>query len=439
MRQDCPETVGSRQLNRRRVRRGSAFVPSRRSLGLALCVALLALPSLAVAKKRAKKERGIQWDLQTDADASTGVIKNTKTLHRNALFVEAGLEMVPEVKFNRQFTLSIPLDARYRHTWITPLREIGAGVVPSLSYQPIRAWEFELNAGIDGVYRPGWLDQYQPQPDGSLGTTDRYSYYTRAVGGSARWGSFKKLRLKLAYEFSVIDYIDDPTYNPNEEPTHLVPGDRLEHTVKLDAHRRWGILSVKPGFDVTRKHYFNAYARDARTGLTHAGAGGVPANPVLQVWDLEPAVRVEVVAIRDQLTLTAGYAHGINIDIHQGYYSYQAPRPSLDIEYQPTEHWSFDLGGDIELRRYGRASYAEGGSHPPLEEGSRRRERAIKLALQAAYALNKHWSAFVGGEWFRKDSNMPDYVPGVYPASQQYSIDWDYTNTTATAGVRFEI
>ncbi len=37
--------------------------------------------------------------------------------------------------------------------------------------------------------------------------------------------------------------------------------------------------------------------------------------------------------------------------------------------------------------------------------------------------------------WIWRDTNFPDYVPNVFPATRQYSIDWDYKNLSAVAGV----
>ena len=116
-----------------------------------------------------------------------------------------------------------------------------------------------------------------------------------------------------------------------------------------------------------------------------------------------------------------------------------APKPSLDVKLAPIPGLTLDLGASAEFRRFGRDSYAEGGSHPPLEEGSRRRERQLAASIEAGYEVTSGWTVMVNGKWLRKDSNMPDYVPGVYPASRQYSIDWDYTNWTASAGLRFEL
>jgi hypothetical protein len=35
----------------------------------------------------------------------------------------------------------------------------------------------------------------------------------------------------------------------------------------------------------------------------------------------------------------------------------------------------------------------------------------------------------------RRDTNLPDYVPGVFPVTRAYDIRWDYTNWEATAGI----
>ncbi len=34
-------------------------------------------------------------------------------------------------------------------------------------------------------------------------------------------------------------------------------------------------------------------------------------------------------------------------------------------------------------------------------------------------------------------TNFPTYVPGVYPAPQDYDIDWSYENYVVEAGVEY--
>ena len=401
------------------------------SVGLAIA----SFPRIAAAGD--DPDNDTRWSIEGETEVSSGTLSGHGTLREDAVFAEVGVQAKPQREIHDHWRLTLPTEARYRHTWLAPLRELQGELGPNLSFKPVKQWEFEVEGGADGRYRPGWPDQYQVRPDGSLAPTDRFSSWAVHGGGSVRWGSFKKTRIKIAYELTRVDYLDDPAYDPNEEPTHLVPSDRWEHSVKLDGHRRWGNVSVKPGLDIEYKHYLNAYARDAGTGLTHAGAGGAPPNPVLRVWDVKPGVRVEVVAIEDRLTITPGYVHEVSVDIYDGYYSYQGPHASLDVECELGKRWTADLDADLELRRYGSGSYAEGGAHPPLESGSRRREREFDVDLDVAYALTDHWSLFARAGWLTKASNLPDYVPGAYPAGRQYSIDWDYTNADASVGVRY--
>jgi hypothetical protein len=70
-----------------------------------------------------------------------------------------------------------------------------------------------------------------------------------------------------------------------------------------------------------------------------------------------------------------------------------------------------------------------------LDWGDRREERSVESGFDVRHPLAGSLE-LVGGAALRvRRSNFPDYVPGVYPASRAYDIDWDYDDVTVWAGV----
>ncbi len=43
----------------------------------------------------------------------------------------------------------------------------------------------------------------------------------------------------------------------------------------------------------------------------------------------------------------------------------------------------------------------------------------------------------VDARWLNRDTNYPDYVPGILPATRFYDIQWSYTNVQVLVGIQY--
>lgn len=143
-----------------------------------------------------------------------------------------------------------------------------------------------------------------------------------------------------------------------------------------------------------------AAAEGEATGLTHAGAGGPPPNPLYEQASFEPELDagLELAGGRGELDVSSGYE--IVNDRYEGY-------------------------------------YAAGGNHPPLEYGDRRVDRRFSTGLDVRDPLTAHWAIIGEADALIRRTNFPNYVPNVFPASRQYDIEWSYENYLVQAGVEY--
>lgn len=395
---------------------------------------------------RVKKQRRIRsrrapdfslgaWDGAVDTKVRTigGALSGRVTLPASALIVGVGLEAKPAVE-HEQWRLETPITFEHRETPGAKLRETRGGVDVVGRWRRGPGLRAEIETGLRAVWRPGWLDQYQPGPRGLM-TTDRESHVDLRVGAALAGIPRRHQHVRLAARYSRVNQRDSPNFDPIDAPTHLVPGDHDQ--VAVDASWRYLADRWKIGtsLDVEYERWFQAYARDEGTGLTHAGLGGPPPNPRYRELSAEPALAGELELARGSFEIAPRLGYQIVSDRYQGYYSSTAYHPQLHLRWkQPS--LSVALKFEAMFRTYGPNSYEPGPNHPPLDDGdTRRSDRKLQTACSARWALRKHVALLADAALVRRTTNYPDYVPGVFPDSRQYSIDWDYTNWEMLAGI----
>jgi hypothetical protein len=370
---------------------------------------------------------------------------------------ELEAEVEPTVERGR-FRLQAPLELEYRETYGADLRSIDGEAGLEGRWKVTDNLQIEPALELERMWRPGWDDLYQPIPatpsdpptsPDEFQSTNRYGFFSWELGAAVEFDFADVQSVELDYEFDVTTYDKDPNFRSiadvDPEPTHLVPYDNRAHEVSAwweYAPQGW---EVGAGLDLTYKEYLYVFARDAGTGLTHAGPGGPPPNPLYRTLEYEPGIEGELELVDGHLTLEAALGWIIQNDLYRGYYSYQAPHPELGAE------WEFDGGtevgvdADLEWRRYGPSSYAAtpgwqpgDSGHPPLQYGDRRVDHRIGLGFDAETPIVGELMGTLEADLKWRDTNFPDYEMGVFPRTRNYDIEWSYTNFQILAGVEYE-
>jgi hypothetical protein len=379
---------------------------------------------------KAKKKFGVT----TVTSAEFGVIHGRGVRKLSAPLLEVRARIEPFARFGK-LELTAPASFIQRTPLGVSLQETRGFARIGAEYAPLTLLRFDGSLGGVLVVRPNWPDLYQVEPDGTLVSTDRFSYFERVVTLGAAFGRVA-LRARAEYAYSLADYRNDPHFEPIERPNHIPPGDREEHQVRVSL--RGGPRSLKAGAAllVEQRSFFYVFARDAGTGKTHAGPGGPPPNPLLKTVELAPTVDLRW-SPADEFTVHPAFTYSFVNDTFEGYFSYSAPRPSLDVDFRPTPRFGVELKLEYEYRRYGPDSYAPGPDHPPLDFGTRRIDDRLETTIGASYRVAPGWELVLDARGVRRRTNFPSYVPYVYPSTQPYDIDWDYDNATLLFGARF--
>ncbi len=333
------------------------------------------------------------------------------------------------------WNVGLPVDLSHRQTFGFALAE-SRGKLGLRARHKTDMHRVLLYAGAYGAWRPGWLDPYQPDVHGEPTPTDRHSYASprlRAQWDLLPWDGH---RFVLEAQLRRPDYLEDPDYDPELAPTHIVPGDHLRTTTEARWRRDWERWRLELGSTAELRAYSQTYARDAGTGLTHASSD--EPNPLYRVLDLEPRARLRWEP--GPLTLRASYGLEIVQDLFEGYYSYRGHHPGLKLSLDASDAVSVTARGELWLRRFGPDSYAEGGSHIALDDdGERRWDRRGKGGLELDYRVSERWSANLGLEARFRETNFPDYEPGVFPsAGSDYEIEWDWRTFQTGVGLSWE-
>jgi len=394
---------------------------------------------------RGKKKRSPSgpptWAWGGEAGASFGV----GALTGQGIVRDAGGLAETEVGATGRLTygwwrLEIPLAARHRQMLASALDETRGTAGAELRLRTGPSFRLTLEAEIGATRRPDWPDPYQPRADGTLATTNRWSYWQRRTGAQIAAIPLRHEHVRLKYRYTLTDYRDDPNFDPVGRPTHIPPGDNGEHRAQLVVRHHGEGWKAGAGAEAFMRDYYFFFARDAGSGKTHAGAGGAPPNPLASRRGLEPSVGGEVDLGGERLTLEAEYGFEIVDDPFAGYYSFTGHHPALGISFtSPQKKLRASLKGELQWRTYGDGSYAEGPAHPPLDEAARRFDHRADLGARVQVAVTNGFSLFAEGDWLWRKTNFPDYEPGVFPEGAPYAIDWDWSHFRGLGGVAWRI
>jgi len=334
----------------------------------------------------------------------------------------------------------VPVRLHHFQTFGASLSETYGSVYAGAENRLSKGLRLGASLGLSGARRPHWPDLYQPitSPSGPLGlnSTDRYSYLAWHVRLNLAATPFARNHLRLTYEYVHFGYTRDPNFDA-ARPMHLTPRDNGQHLVGVS----WRVLgdgySVAAHLDYGHRYDEVYLSRNAVTGTTNFYT-----TPYQDLARVEPSVEVRTKRLGDRLDVTLQYGYQIQTDGYQGYYSYTGHHPRLAVEYAFTDRLSARVKGEVWWREYGPDSKAAGlqaGQPNTLENGSRLYDRKGAVGATVSYALTNKLSATLRGDWVRRSTNYPDYVPNVYPATRQYDIEWSYVNTQVLAGVELKL
>ncbi len=385
-------------------------------------------------KRRTKRSAVWRVDVEAGALAMAGALQGEAHRPGTAAVMQAEADARVDVT-RGQWRLRVPIEASHRETQGASFDETGAAAGAALRWRHSARLRITAEGELSGVWRPDWPDPYQPAPTGGTMTTDRYSHLDRSVGATVALIPIKHHHARVAYEYTLVDYRQDPAFDAIEEPNHLVPSDHEQHALDLSWRYFGSGWKAGVGADLFVKQYFFAFARDAGTGYTHAGPGGAPPNPLQRLRGLEPSASVERTWLDDSLEIDLSYGYEIQQDTFEGYYSYRGHHPVAKLRWTVRRGHELSARAELRWRTYGPNAYAAGPSHPPLTYGDRRVDRRGVVSTGYRMNLGGGWSAVADGSITRRRTNFPSYEPGVFPASRAYDIDWNYDNWALLLGV----
>ena len=334
-------------------------------------------------------------------------------------------ELTPRLTRGR-LAIEVPLEYTHRQTFNTNLTEIRARGGGRVTYRFTPAIRAAAELGLSATWKPGWSDPFQPLDTGGLATTDRYSHWDRRAGAEVVVRTSRHQRLRVAYDYVLAVYDHDPMFDPIYDPIHLTPWDRERNRVDASYRIKEGIWRFRGGLQVARWQYFFMFAGDANTGITHAGPGGEPPNPLLDLVVVKPRVEAEVKA-HPSIGVRARYELEVMTDRFQGYLSYVGHHPEVEVRAALPSQVIVSAQAEVFWRRYGPNSYdyAMDPTRPPLAWGDRREERLWYFGLRAAKIFDDHWSAIAEAKVALRRTNYA------------YGINWDYVNWFAWTGAEY--
>jgi opacity protein-like surface antigen len=324
--------------------------------------------------------------------------------------------------------LALPLRLDHRNTFGEHLDETVAGATLDVT-RTSKTLEHGPFAGGKYTWRPAWLDLYQPEC-GASGTdlceTDRYSNVQWLVGYQlwSKLGDGRNFRAKA--KFVKTSYQHDPNYDPAASVVHLAPSSNGEGQVDLSFRHMIGAVGYALRVDAYYRQYDDLLSKNAGTGGTSRS------NPVEKLMGAEP--RAELQLRTRRLDATAGFGFLAQSDRFDGYYSYTGKHPYADLSAKIAGGLSAEAKVEARLLRFGPNSKAA------TEDGKRLEDTRYTATGTLRYALDEAWSILAEGNVVKRETNFPDYVPGVYPptASRPYDIRWDYTTWSLLAGVEWQ-
>ncbi len=318
-----------------------------------------------------------------------------------------------------------------------------------LNYKASKKLTWGFNVNYKWVLKPDWPDHYQTNPavfsaafnrgDIQLLPTDRYSYHRIRFSVSENY----KIRDYLPL-FGLLGYtrkiaIVDSNFSANN-PNHLTPSDYhvLLLTVGIKYKKKRKLLNGELSNTLKKTWDTVQLSRDATTGITHFST---TPNPLYEEINNNTTLKVIFNFRKQKLKITPSYNLEINIDEFQGYYSFIGNTFGLEIAQKLSKSFKYKFKASGEIQSFGSNSYGTSASHIPLTSGSRYFKHYIKLKLKTIYSVSRHLDLFFRSFLVIKNTNFPNYVPGVNPTSgtRNYDIDFSYTNFSFDLGVTYKL
>ncbi|MCM2334936.1 MAG: hypothetical protein NDI82_13465 [Anaeromyxobacteraceae bacterium] len=358
------------------------------------------------------------WELTAAAGGFSG--QGTRTDAGGLLVIDAGVE---PTYASGALTLKLPASLAHRQTVGASLSETRARAAVEPTWRVGKTLKLGAEAGLTGVLRPDWPDQYQRVASGDMPGTDRYSHLEWRAGANLYAQPAPHQHLRLRYRLESVTYRRDPAFDP-ATPMHLTPRDHVKHLLQASWRRLQPTWALALRLDA-------AFRRDSVYLARRAGSGGSSGNPEQSLNDYEPSVEVELRRLGGLADLSLRYGREIRVDTFQGYYSFTGHHPEVKLEAPLGPGIEGRLSLEAWLRTYGPDSKAN------TEDGARLEDRKVRAAATLEWALRDDLALVASASWTHRTTNYPDYVPGVYPATRFYEIAWDYDNVAALAGVRW--
>ncbi|ABS27662.1 hypothetical protein [Anaeromyxobacter sp. Fw109-5] len=388
-----------------------------RTLAPVTALALLLSASPARAADEAPR-----WTLDARAGLYAGAFDGWSVRRDSGTLLLAEGALTPELESGR-FQLELPVRFAHRQTFGATLPETTGSVGVEPAYRVLRRLKLGAEAGVGGAWRPGWDDLYQRDALGEMPGTDRYGYFSWRAGVSLYAIPAPHQHLRIKYRYVSYSYVEDPAFDP-AAPMHLTPRDNGQQQLEAS----WRILGERYAtafrVDYVHRQDFTLLARDAGTGATSG-------NPEQQLDSVEPSVEIELARLGGAVDVSLRYGYEVQRDAFQGYYSYQGQHPRLIVKSPLTDRLEAALRAEAWLRAYGADSKAN------TSDGARLFDRRFALGGELRYALGGGLAARAEAEWVTRDTNYPDYVPGVYPAGRYYDVRWSYDNARVIAGLEW--
>ncbi len=342
------------------------------------------------------------------------------------------VRLTPSVR-SGDLELRVPVRVERDETFGADLSQTFASAALEPAWRASRHLKLGAEGGFAKVWRLGWPDQYQPNPDLSLQHTNRYSYEAWRAGANVYAQPAKHQHLRLRWRVTSYTYTRDPNWDP-ALPTHITPRDNVQNSVDASWRYLRDTYALALRVDTTFRRDSVYPARHARTGSIR----NPTPTPHQKLNDYEPSVELELRKLADQVKLSLQLGWAIRDDAYEGYYSYSGPHPRALVEWAASER--LELGGGVEgwWLTYGPSS-RDPNRPTPNEGRTRLYDHLIRVKGEARYRLAHGVSVIAEAFWHGRTTNYPNYVPGVFPSTRLYDIKWDYDNVRAVAGVEWRI
>jgi hypothetical protein len=395
---------------------------------LAALAALAAAPALAADPQPGSDEvsSGSRTTYDLQARALGGAFDGVGVHRGSGPMALIELDLRPKLR-TEGWELALPLRLDHRSTFGAHLDETTVGAALDVTRNSNKL-EHGPVIGVAYTWRPDWPDLYQPECGGGtdLCPTDRYSNLSWLAGYQlwSKLGGGKNFRAKAKWVRTT--YFNDPNYDPAASVVHLAPSSNGEAQLDLSFRHMLGAFGYALRADTYYRVYDDLLSKNAGTG------GTLRANPVEKLLGAEP--RAELQLRTKRLDFTAGFGFLVQSDRFEGYYSYTGRRLFADASAPIAGKLSVEAKAEAKLLRFGP------NSKTATEDGKRLEVARYTAKGALRFELRKSLSLVAEGSVVKRDTNFPDYVPGVYPptAPRPYDIRWDYTNWSVLGGVEWK-